>query len=85
MGFLGPGGAWVDVPSGLGLEALAPGRSKMAASGPREGWPSVRGLAWSPCDWLEVQRGLAFSPGAGHRSGGLAACLQGWLKSPQDH
>ena len=24
--FLGPGGAWVDVPSGLGLEALAPGR-----------------------------------------------------------
>ena len=25
---LGPGGAWVDVPSGLGLEALAPGRIK---------------------------------------------------------
>ena len=33
MGFLGPGGAWVDVPSGLGLEALAPGRSKKAAVG----------------------------------------------------
>ena len=26
--FLGPGGAWVDVPSGLGLEALAPGRKQ---------------------------------------------------------
>ena len=26
--FLGPGGAWVDVPSGLGLEALAPGRRR---------------------------------------------------------
>ena len=25
--FCGPGGAWVDVPSGLGLEALAPGRN----------------------------------------------------------
>ena len=25
---LGPGGAWVDVPRGLGLEALAPGHSK---------------------------------------------------------
>ena len=23
--FLGPGGAWVDIPSGLGLETLAPG------------------------------------------------------------
>ena len=25
---LGPGGAWVDVPSGLGLEALAPGHGQ---------------------------------------------------------
>jgi hypothetical protein len=31
--FLRPGGAGVDVPSGLGLEALAPGRSKKAAVG----------------------------------------------------
>ena len=28
---LGPGGAWVDVPRGLGLEALAPGRSEITA------------------------------------------------------
>ena len=33
--FLGPGGAWVDAPRGLRLEALAPGRSIITADSGR--------------------------------------------------
>ena len=39
---LGPGGAWVDIPSGLGLKALAPGcRGHMQDNQGPAAWESL--------------------------------------------
>ena len=59
--FLGPGGAWVDVPSGLGLEALAPGRRRQLQLDYRvkRGKPQSKRLANESKKTCQVAHGLA--------------------------